>query len=98
MDKYISNVLEAKKRGFNVICVEVAYPPFSEEAAKYKDFFKKHGIELTFARFIGEYNGKQYHSAYTEQENELFEFNKITDIGSNSYYQKGSFVMRDIIC
>ncbi len=89
LDRYISNFLLCKEKGFIIFAQEVAYPPLLAEAEKYKRFFNKKGIELTFEPFMGEHNGKRYPRSYTAQEIEVFGLNKESSSDIESFYQKG---------
>jgi organic radical activating enzyme len=89
LETYIANFVMCKERGFNIFSREVAYPPLLAEVGKYKKYFSDRGIELTFGPFCGEYQGKQYPQAYTEQEIEVFGLNKNSDSDIRHFYQKG---------
>ena len=86
LDTYINNFLLLKEKGFNVKAVEVAYPPLLNEVKKYKQLFKKKGIELNFIPFFGDYSGKKYPGSYTEQELRIFGVD-ILDV--KKLYQRG---------
>ncbi|MEM2956379.1 MAG: radical SAM protein [Candidatus Pacearchaeota archaeon] len=85
LKKYIDNFHLLKRKGFNIVAKEVAYPPLLKEITKYKKFFKKQGITLEFQPFIGEYKGKKYPDAYTKKEIAAFNF----DLSTKEYHQKG---------
>jgi len=68
LDVFAHNFLLCKEKGFNIEVRAVAYPKLFNEADKYRELFKKKGMEFTFDRFRGIYNGKEYPAAYTEQE------------------------------
>jgi len=72
MDIFIRNFRLCKEKGLKIIAVEVAYPKFMNEADKYREFFKKKGINLIFAGFHGMYQGREYPAAYTKHELEVF--------------------------
>jgi len=80
LDKYIDNFNLCKGKGFNILATELAYPPLLSEVEKYKKFFKEKGIELGFAQFCGEYNGRHYPEAYTDEEIKGFGLEKAPDI------------------
>ena len=48
----------------------MAYPPNMDKIKYYDDIFKKHGIVMALAAFHGEYGGKIYPQAYTDEERE----------------------------
>jgi len=75
LDKYISNVLACKQRGFNVCAMQVAYPPLLNKVEEYKDVFRKKNIDLKFGDFRGIYNGKLYPDFYTDEEFRIFGLN-----------------------
>jgi len=91
LDRYIFNFLMCRDKGFNVFSIEVAHPSLLAEAWKYREFFKGKGIELAFAPFIGEYDGKQYPQAYTDEEIKVFGLNKTFEGNIGRFYQKGQF-------
>ena len=72
MSKYIDNFLKCRNRGFKIFAREVSYPALFGEAEEYKDFFKEKGINLTFGPFAGQYNGRRYPQAYTDEELKVF--------------------------
>lgn len=82
LDVFVHNFLLCKEKGFNMIAVEVAYPKFFDEVGKYKELFKKKGIEFGFFPFQGIYHSKEYPTAYTEQELEVFGLKNIPDLSS----------------
>ncbi|MFA5156630.1 MAG: hypothetical protein WC532_04495 [Candidatus Omnitrophota bacterium] len=71
-DIFIRNFLLCQEKGFKISAKEVAYPPLLEEIEKYKGFFQKNGIKLSFTGFNGYYNRKEYPAAYTQREVEIF--------------------------
>jgi MoaA/NifB/PqqE/SkfB family radical SAM enzyme len=85
-DKYINNFILCREKGFNVDPVIVAYPGQLSEILKKAEFFKQRGVDVKFAEFNGEYEGKKYPGAYThEQRKEL-------DLGpfiKEKWFQKG---------
>ena len=81
LDVYIDNFLLLKKKGFSIICLCVAFPPFAKQVEKYKALLKEKGITLFFTHFIGEFDGKKYPGAYNDKELRVFgltrqDFNK----------------------
>ncbi|MFH0826794.1 MAG: hypothetical protein V1923_02740 [Candidatus Omnitrophota bacterium] len=80
LDVFIHNFLLCKEKGFNIEALEVAYPKLFNEVEKYKEFFKKKGIELKFDRFRGVYNGKRYPDSYTQQELKTFGIENSADL------------------
>jgi len=72
-DTYIENFLLCKERGFKIVAEVVGYPPILKEAKKYREFFRKSGIELKFRGFIGTYKGKEYPKCYTKKQLEILD-------------------------
>lgn len=72
MDRFVSNFLLCKEKGFNIHALECAYPPLLKEVDMYKKFFEGKGVKLEFNVFCGEYNGKDYPASYTEEELKTF--------------------------
>jgi MoaA/NifB/PqqE/SkfB family radical SAM enzyme len=75
-DNYISNFLLCREKGFMPYAIARAHPPLSREAKKYKEYFKKKGIELKFAMLSGKFGKKQYPESYTEEELRIFGLEK----------------------
>ncbi len=87
LDKYIDNFSLCKNKGFPIVAVERAYPPLLREVEKYREFFKKKGIELFFALFCGDCNGKHYPESYTNKELKIFGL--ADDLDIKMYRSKG---------
>lgn len=71
-----------KTKGFRILARGVAYPPLLKEIEKYKEFFRKEGIELKFGRYDGEYEGREYPAAYTQEELQAFGLENAPDLRS----------------
>ncbi|MBI4335238.1 MAG: hypothetical protein HY589_01135 [Candidatus Omnitrophica bacterium] len=80
VERYISNFNILKEKGFRIFTSEVAYPPFLSEVPKYREYFRKRGIRLSFAKFSGPYNGREYPDSYTREELEIFGLEKQADL------------------
>jgi MoaA/NifB/PqqE/SkfB family radical SAM enzyme len=80
LDLFVNNFLLCKERGISIVAVEIAYPKLCDEVDKYKEIFKKKGIEFTFDRFQGIYHGKEYPAAYTERELETFDIKEAPNL------------------
>jgi hypothetical protein len=89
LDRYVSNFLACKEKGFNIIANEVAYPLLLNEVEKYKGFFEQKGIELNFGSFVGNYDKKCYPRAYSEEEIRIFGLDNKSNLGIERFYQKG---------
>lgn len=76
LDRYINNFLSCKEKGFNIFAIEIAHPSLLNEVEKYKEFFQRKMIDISFSHFIGEYNGKKYPESHTNEEIGIFGLNK----------------------
>jgi hypothetical protein len=72
VNKFIDNFQRLKDKGFNIYAQAVGYPPLAKEVQKYKQFFEKKGIEISFEAFVGSCNFENYPESYTN--NELKQF------------------------
>lgn len=84
-DRYIDNFMFCRARGFNIEAVEVGYPSLLKEVEKYREFFRKKGLDIRFQIFFGSYKGKLYPEAYTEEERKIFDLNRFM---TEKYYHK----------
>ncbi len=80
IDRYVSNFNILRDMGFRIIANEVAHPSLLREVAKYKEYFNKRGIDLSFIKFAGSYKGKGYPDSYTKEELEIFGLEKSADL------------------
>lgn len=71
IEPFIRKVLYLYKYGFKGGVCYLAYPPNMDKIKYYDDIFKKHGIVMALAAFHGEYGGKTYPQAYTDEEREM---------------------------
>ena len=71
LEPFIRKVLTLKKNGFSGGVCYLAYPPQMDKILYYRDKFEEKGIGFALAAFWGEYDGKQYPQAYTEEEREM---------------------------
>ncbi len=83
LETVIKKALILKKAGFKAGICYLAYPPQMHKIKNLSERFKKEGINFALAAFWGEYNGKKYPQAYTEEEKELMrpylgDINRIT--------------------
>lgn len=74
IDRYIENYLFCKEKGFSIHAQTVAFPTLLDECRMYRDIFSKKGLDIVFTPFIGEFEGKQYPQAYTDEEMNEFGF------------------------
>ena len=88
-DRYASNFLLCKTAGFLIGAAEVAHPSLARQVTKYTTEFRERGVDIRFDPFIGEYEGRKYPEAYTEEEIELFNLDPVSDYGIKAFYQKG---------
>ena len=54
----------------------MAHPSLSDEADKYRLFFREKGIPVRFMPFVGSYNGRDYPKSYTPEELKIFGLEK----------------------
>ena len=71
IEPFIRKVLYLYKYGFKGGVCYLAYPPNMDKIKYYDDIFKKYGIVMALAAFHGEYGGKKYPEAYTDEEREM---------------------------
>jgi len=67
----IDKVLVLKNAGFKCGICYLAYPPQIHQIKYLSEVFRKKGINFALAAFWGEYNGKRYPGAYSEEEKEM---------------------------
>ena len=70
-EPFIRKVMALKEKGFSGGVCYLAYPPQMGEINYYREEFEKRGVGFALAAFWGEYRGKKYPEAYTEEETEL---------------------------
>jgi MoaA/NifB/PqqE/SkfB family radical SAM enzyme len=85
VDRYVDNFIFCKKKGFNISAVEVAYPPLLKDIEMYRNFFRKKNLDFYFRPFYGDYEGRVYPEAYSEEELRSFDMNKL---GMEKFYHK----------
>jgi MoaA/NifB/PqqE/SkfB family radical SAM enzyme len=71
LETVITKTLILKKAGFKGGVCYLAYPPQMHKIVSFSDRFRREGINFALAAFWGEYNGRRYPEAYTEEEREL---------------------------
>jgi len=71
IDAFIKKALLLKGAGFKVGVCYLAYPPQMREMDNFRKRFEEAGINFALAAFWGEYNGKKYPAAYTDEEKEI---------------------------
>jgi len=71
LETVIKKVLILKKAGFKGGVCYLAYPPQMHKIKSLSERFHSEGINFALAAFWGEYNGRQYPAAYTEEEKEM---------------------------
>jgi hypothetical protein len=71
LEPFIRKILALKNRGFKGGVCYLAYPPQMDKIDYYRNEFEKHGIGFALAAFWGEYNGKTYPAAYSEEERRI---------------------------
>jgi organic radical activating enzyme len=71
LEKYIENAAYLVEAGCNFLSIFISHPTRIEKIKDYSEKFAAAGVPFTPTNFIGEYEGKQYPHAYTEEEREL---------------------------
>jgi MoaA/NifB/PqqE/SkfB family radical SAM enzyme len=71
LETVIKKTLILKKAGFKGGVCYLAYPPQMHKIKYLSERFQKEGINFALAAFWGEYNGKKYPAAYTDEEKEI---------------------------
>lgn len=71
LDTVIRKALILKNSGFKAGICYLAYPPQMKQVEYLNKRFKDAGLNLALAAFWGEYGGKKYPYAYTEEEKEM---------------------------
>jgi MoaA/NifB/PqqE/SkfB family radical SAM enzyme len=71
LETVIKKTLILKNAGFKGGVCYLAYPPQMDRIEYLSGEFRKAGINFALAAFWGEYNGKQYPAAYTEEERKM---------------------------
>ena len=71
LEPFIKKVLALKKKGFSGGVCYLAYPPQMDKMDYYRQKFEEKGINFALAAFWGNYSGKKYPQAYTQEEREL---------------------------
>lgn len=70
-DEFLKKVLLLKGAGFKAGVCYLAYPPQMKQMDGFRRRFEEAGINFALAAFWGEYRGRRYPEAYTEEEKEL---------------------------
>ena len=68
LDSFIDNYVFLQAKKFSIVATQVAYPPLLPDLAKYRCYFEKCGLNVTFEPFTGSYQGKHYPEAYSPEE------------------------------
>jgi len=71
-EKFVNNYHLLKNKGFNIYAEAVAYPKIVNSVENIIQFANENSINLTFAPFYGNYEGKTYPESYSQSEIELF--------------------------
>ena len=72
--KFANQVLKLKKAGFTCGACHLAHPMQIRELLNYKRYFKSLGIDMAITLFNGEYLGKIYPEAYSDDERQYFNY------------------------
>ena len=84
--RFIDNYVVLREKGFSIDAIEVGHPSLLNHVQKYKDAFKRKGLDIAFGPFVGEYEGRQYPDSYTQEEIHIFDLKDTPNIFS----QKGT--------
>jgi MoaA/NifB/PqqE/SkfB family radical SAM enzyme len=87
--RYIENYQFCQQRGIEIYSIEVAHPNLTSEVEHYREMLGVEGIEFKFVPFKGEYEGRWYPAAYTEEEAKAFGLWERAAKGAQ-FNQKGS--------
>ena len=71
LNTYIKHYHLFKNKGVNVVASEVGYPGLLPEVASLRKEFSDKGVNISFGPYIGEFEGKTYPAAYSDEEIEL---------------------------
>jgi len=70
-NSFIEKIKYLKKKGFQVGCTLVMWPPFFNKIEEIYSEFEKHGIRVYPNSFYGTYEGKKYPESYTDEQYEI---------------------------
>lgn len=88
LETVIKKTIILKKSGFKGGVCYLAYPPQMHKIKYLSERFQKEGINFALAAFWGEYNGKNYPFAYTQEEKEMMQ-PFLGDIDRITYHLNG---------
>ena len=71
LDKFIERALLLKERGMLQCVSYVSWPPQIPRIDYYTQQFAHHGISISLQSFFGQYQGRRYPDAYTEEEKHI---------------------------
>jgi acyl-CoA thioesterase-1 len=83
IDEFLNKILFLRERGIEISVVYVAYPPFLKRLESDIAVFSEHNFVVHVRRFQGNYRGKEYPYAYTDEERRLIA--KFSDDGMIKY-------------
>lgn len=88
LEPFIRKVLFLKKHGFSGGVCYLAYPPQMDKIRYYQEKFESKGINFALAAFWGEYGGKKYPQAYSDEERKMMA-PYLGDINRIKYHLEG---------
>ncbi len=88
-NSFISYCQLLLNKGFNLKVTEVGYPFRINKVHYYKELFRDNGINLLFDPFRGDWKGKQYPEAYTDEEKSIFNFDDFMPMSSSAFKRFG---------
>lgn len=89
LQTFLDNVVLLHKKGFTLTISEVAYPFIKNKVEEFREIFQKLGLKLVFNAFRGEWNKKKYPLAYTQEEIDLFDLERIPEFRTDIFNRKG---------
>ncbi len=85
LESVVKKTLVLRDAGFKAGICYLAYPPQMHKIPVFKERFAKEGINFALAAFWGEYAGKKYPEAYSDEERNLIR-PYLGDIGRVDYH------------
>jgi len=94
--KFIENALLLQKEGIFVGAMYLAWPGQVKDIPQYRKEFSKRGFKLCILTFWGEYEGRKYPDAYTQEEKDIISPNLGERSGEN--FQMEPMVVQGKLC
>ena len=84
LDRYVEHARYLIDAGCDFASLFVSHPTRMSKIATYREYFAARGVPFTPVSFIGEYEGRQYPHAYSDEEKEMLGLNA----ENRSWYHK----------